>query len=448
MTTDQPRRVAPALSPFEVAGHARNVKPHDRLPDPHVDHVVAGDPGAIAAQLVGRFRERHGRDPSGVFTAPGRVNLIGEHTDYNDGLCLPVALPHATYAAAAPRADAILTVTSLQRDNGFSAPLEQLGPGQVHGWAAYVAGVVWAMRETGLPAPGMDIVVDSRVPVGAGLSSSAALECATALAACDAAGVEPDEEMRQGLVTICMRAEREVACAPTGGMDQTISLLGRAAHALLIDCRDWTTQQIPWDPRENGVELLVVDTRTHHSLSDGQYASRRNECETAATALGVQTLRELDDLDALAALADDRIRRRAAHVVSEIRRVTDAVDSIRSGDMSGLGRLFNASHASLRDDFEVSCAELDLAVDAACGAGALGARMTGGGFGGSAVALVPSQHLPRVEKAIANAFRTRRWPEPGFLNASPSDGATRLPARHSPESEPETRPDQHRSRAD
>ena len=184
----------------------------------------------------------------------------------------------------------------------------------------------------------------------------------------------------------------------------------------------------------SGVELLVVDTRTHHSLSDGQYASRRNECETAAAALGVQTLREVDDLDALAALADERIRRRAAHVVSEIRRVTDAVDAIRSGDMPGLGRLFNASHASLRDDFEVSCAELDLAVDTARGAGALGARMTGGGFGGSAVALVPSQHLHRVEQAIANAFRTRGWAEPGFLNATPSDGATRLPARYPPES--------------
>ena len=421
-------------------------------PDPHpdslVDHVLEGDPHAIASQLVGRFRERHRRHPSGVFTAPGRVNLIGEHTDYNGGLCLPVALPHATYAAAAPRADEILTVMSVQQNDGFSAPLGQLGPGQVRGWAAYVAGVVWAMRGTGLRVPGMDIVVDSRVPVGAGLSSSAALECATALAACDAAGIEPDDEMRHRLVAICMRAEREVAGAPTGGMDQTISLLGRAAHALLIDCRDWTTQQVPWDPRECGVELLVVDTRTHHSLSDGQYAGRRKECETAASALGVETLREVDDVGALVALADERIRRRAAHVVSEIRRVTAAVDAIRSGDMPGLGRLFNASHASLRDDFEVSCVELDLAVDTARGAGALGARMTGGGFGGSAVALVPSQHLPRVERAIADAFWTRRWAEPGFLNATPSGGATRLPARYPPESRAETHHDLHGTRVD
>ena len=407
---------------------------HDPQPDPHLDHVLAGDPGAIAAQLVRRFRERHGRNPAGVFTAPGRVNLIGEHTDYNGGLCLPVALPHATYAAAAPRADEILTVTSLQQNDGFSAPLGQLGPGQVHGWAAYVAGVVWAMRETGLPVPGMDILVDSRVPVGAGLSSSAALECATALAACDAAGVEPDEEMRHRLVAICMRAEREVAGAPTGGMDQTISLLGRAAHALLIDCRDWTTQQIPWDPARTASSFWsstpAPTTRSATASTPADATSARRRPRRSA----YETLREVDDLDALAALADERIRRRAAHVVSEIRRVTDAVDAIRSADMHELGRLFNASHASLRDDFEVSCAELDLAVDAARGAGALGARMTGGGFGGSAVALVPSQHLPRVEQAIANAFRTRGWAEPGFLNATPSDGATRLPARHPPES--------------
>ena len=415
-----------------ISGSHEDVQ-HDKDPDPQLDRVSAGDPGAIASQLVHRFRQRYGRDPSGVFTAPGRVNLIGEHTDYNGGLCLPVALPHATYAAAAPRSDETLTVTSRQQADGFSAPVDQLGPGEVHGWAAYVAGVVWAMRASGLPVPGMDILVDSRVPVGAGLSSSAALECATALAGCDAVGVAPDDEMRHRLVAICMRAEREVAGAPTGGMDQTISLLGRAAHALLIDCRDWTTQQVRWDPAGSGVELLVVDTRSHHSLSDGQYASRRLECETAAATLGVETLREVDDLDALALLADDPMRRRAAHVVSEIGRVTNAVDAIRSGDMPELGRLFNASHASLRDDFEVSCAELDLAVDAARGAGALGARMTGGGFGGSAVALVPGADLARVEQAIAIAFRTRGWAEPGFLSAAPSGGATRLPDQSPPE---------------
>jgi galactokinase len=237
------------------------------------------------------------------------VNLIGEHVDYNGGLCLPMALPHATYAAVAPRDDGTVTVTSHQQDDAFSASLDALGPGQATGWAAYAAGVLWALQEDGWELPGMDVVVDSRVPLGAGLSSSAAIECAVAIGAAEIAGATLDDDLRSALVRACMRAESEVAGAPTGGMDQTIALFGRADCALLLDCRDWSTSQIGWDPASADLTLLVVDTRASHSLSDGGYESRRRDCETAARTLGVELLRDVEDHDeALGGLDDERIR--------------------------------------------------------------------------------------------------------------------------------------------
>jgi galactokinase len=392
-----------------------------------VETLEPGDPTEIAADLAARFEELHGRSPAGVFAAPGRVNLIGEHTDYNGGLCLPMALPHATYAAAAPRSDDTVTLTSAQQDGTFTGRLDALGPGQVDGWVSYAAGVLWALREAGWELPGMDVVVDSRVPLGAGLSSSAALECSAALAAAALGGIKVDDDVRAALVRACMRAETEVAGAPTGGMDQTIALFGRSEAALLLDCRDWSTRQVPWDPAVAGLALLVVDTRASHTLSDGGYASRRGDCERAAALLGVDLLRDVEDqAAALESLDDPQVRSRVRHVFSEIDRVTEAVDRLEAGDFEGLGRTFTASHVSLRDDYQVSCDELDVAVDTALANGALGARMTGGGFGGSAIALVASGDLETVQRAVARAYDERGWRPPGFLTALPAAGARQL----------------------
>ncbi|HYO39506.1 MAG TPA: galactokinase [Nocardioidaceae bacterium] len=387
-----------------------------------------GDPEAVVDAVAAGFADRYGRTPAGVFAAPGRVNLIGEHVDYNGGLCLPMALPHATYAAAAPRDDDTVTVASRQQpDEPFSARLGELSPETVNGWAAYAAGVVWALREDGWDLPGMDIAVDSRVPVGAGLSSSAAIECAVALAVAELAGVQVDDEVRAALVRASMRAESDVAGAPTGGMDQTIALFAEAETALLIDCRDWSTRLVPWDPAAADLTLLVVDTKASHSLSDGGYEARRRDCEAAARELGVELLRDVaDEQAALAALQDERIHRRVRHVFTEIARVEQAVGALEAGDFTSLGRTMTASHASLRDDYEVSCAELDVVVDTAMDQGALGARMTGGGFGGSAIALVPTGAVEAVAAAVEAAYVDRAWLEPDFLTALPAPGARRL----------------------
>jgi galactokinase len=318
-------------------------------------------------------------------------------------------------------------VTSRQQDDPFTGRLDALGPDAVSGWSAYAAGVLWALREDGWDLPGMDVVVDSRVPLGAGLSSSAAIECAVALGAADLAGVALDDETRASLVRACMRAEEEVAGAPTGGMDQAISLFGQRESALLLDCRDWSRSQVAWDPAAEGLTLLIVDTRAAHTLSDGGYAARRSDCETAAGLLGVDLLRDVEDQEgALAALEDERVRRRVRHVFTEIDRVTETVAALRAGELRSVGPLLTASHASLRDDYEVSCAELDVVVDTALDRGALGARMTGGGFGGSAIALLPTDAVEHVGEGVEAAFAAQDWPAPGFLTALPGDGARRV----------------------
>lgn len=392
-----------------------------------VDLLDPGRPEHVAGELAERFAALHARPADGVFVAPGRVNLIGEHVDYNGGRCLPYALPHGTYVAAAARDDDTVTVRSLQMDEPWRGRLDALGPGEVSGWVSYVAGVIWALRADGIAVPGLDLVLDSRVPVGAGLSSSAALECSVALAALQAAGVDLDAPVRERVVAACVRAENEVAGASTGGMDQSVAVHATAGHALLLDFADGARRQVPWDPEAAGLRLLIVDTRVHHTLNDGGYASRREDCETAARLLGVAHLAEVDDLEkAVAALPDERLRRRARHVVTEVARVDAAVERLERGDVSGLGELFLGSHASLRDDFEVSCEELDLVVSTAQEHGALGGRMTGGGFGGSAIALVPEDQVVAVEDAVAAAFADRGWRAPGMLSGTPGPGARRL----------------------
>jgi galactokinase len=399
-------------------------------------------------RVADTHREVFGSDPQGVWSAPGRVNLIGEHTDYNDGLVLPIALPHRTDAACSPRTDDVLRVWSVQTDELVEVELGDVGPEVPGGWAAYVAGVLWALREAGHEVRGMDVTIDSRVPVGAGLSSSAALECSVGAAASDlfGLGLLGDDAMRVRLAAACRRAENDIAGAPTGGMDQSASLLCRADHALLLDCRSGGTEHVPFDlagdrsasgegtasgdDTASGHVLLVTDTRAEHSLNDGQYGQRRTSCEQAAAELGIDSLRDVDPGgldDALTRLSDDVLRRRARHVVTEIERVRATVDALRAGDLHEVGRLFDASHASLRDDYEVSCDELDVSVEAARSAGALGARMTGGGFGGSSIALVPEDAVDDAKRAIADAFAQRGWREPASFAVTAGAAAHRNP---------------------
>ncbi|MCW2815725.1 MAG: galactokinase [Nocardioides sp.] len=360
--------------------------------------------------------------------APGRVNLIGEHTDYNGGLCLPVAIPAATTARVSLRDGAVHRLVSAQQDEPWEGTAQDAAPGAVRGWAAYAAGVLWALAEAGHDVPALDLRLDSTVPLGAGLSSSASLEAAVAVAAVTATGRQLDDALRVELVAACRRAETEVVGAPTGGLDQTAVVLAQAGHALLIDFDDGSTEQVPVDLAAAGLTLLVVDTRVSHDLTDGGYGSRREECEEAARRLGVPSLRSATP-GSVAGLDDDVLRRRATHVVGEIARVEEAVDALRAGDWATVGRLFTTSHASLRDDFEVSCAELDLVVDTALQVGALAARMTGGGFGGSAIALVPAERADAVRRAVDTAFADRGLATPGHLDGTPSAGAALTPSR-------------------
>lgn len=354
-----------------------------------------------------------------VASAPGRVNLIGEHTDYNRGLCLPLALLQRTTVTVSARDDDLLSLSSDQADEPWEGSVEDR-PG---GWAAYVAGVVSALRDDGLAVPGLDATFDSEVPLGAGLSSSAALECAIATAAAGLLGLDlADDGVRRRLAAACITAEKDYVGAPTGGMDQTIAMLGRAGHALLLDFADGAVAPVPLPLDDEGLVLLVIDTRVSHVLTDGPYGDRRTECAEAARALGAASLRDvsLADLDRL---EDPVLRRRARHVVSENDRVRAVVSALESGDWDVLAHVLDESHVSMRDDFEISCHELDLAVESARAAGARGARMTGGGFGGSAVALVPRQSLDGVRRAVTAAFADTGLRDPAYLVATPGDGA-------------------------
>ncbi|HYJ67210.1 MAG TPA: galactokinase [Nocardioidaceae bacterium] len=358
---------------------------------------------------------------SGRWAAPGRVNLIGEHLDYNGGPVLPIAIDRRTVVEASVRDDARVTVAS----ESFGEPVRfpvSAEPGQVTGWAAYVAGAIWALRSAGHPVPGLDLRVSSDVPVGAGLSSSHALECVVAVAARDLGGFEIEAI---DLALLVQRAENDYVGAPTGIMDQLASLCGVAGHALLIDTATLTVRPVPAEWATDDLVLLVVDTHVHHAHADGGYADRRRECVAAASALGVAALADAG-LDDVPSLADDALRRRARHVVTETARVGQAVAALGRREWSRLGRLLAQSHASLRDDFEVSCPELDVAVDAAMGAGALGARMTGGGFGGSAIALVPSARVESVVAAWEAAFAGRGFAAPTAFAVEPAAGARRV----------------------
>ncbi|MDR2565796.1 MAG: galactokinase [Bifidobacteriaceae bacterium] len=439
----------------------------------------AWSPAEGAARADQGFRARFGSAPAGVWAAPGRVNLIGEHTDYNGGLSLPIALPHRTYFAASPSGSDNARLTSAQAaDAVFEIPMARVAPGAVKGWGAYAVGVLWALRLRDLPAPALTGHVDSCVPLGAGLSSSAALEAAVALAATDLGGGSgagsvvdgvvssagfgglPDavgavdgiggvgvfaarslggaggpaggERARRAiLAAACVDAENRIAGAPTGGMDQAAALLAAEGHALLVDSTSGASELVPFDLAAAGLELLVIDTRAKHALVDGQYGERRATCERAAAVLGVENLGQLPVAElpeAIARLggADAVAARRVRHVVTEIDRTRQFVGALRAGELALTGPLMDGSHASLRDDYEVSAPELDLAVAAARQAGALGARMTGGGFGGSAIALVRRSESATVAAAVAASFARAGWKTPVFLLADPAGPAERL----------------------
>jgi galactokinase len=383
---------------------------------------------SLADAVTAAFAERAGREPDGVWRAPGRVNLIGEHTDYNDGFVLPVAIDRSVVVAAARRDDDVLrSWSSRDRSSPATRSLAELGPGKSSGWSAYVEGMAWALRELGVPVTGADLLVHADLPAGAGLSSSAALEAAVALALTDLAGSTVD---RVALALAGQRAENEVVGMPCGIMDQMAVLLGRAGHAVFLDTRTRATDLVPFDPTAAGLTLLVIDTRVKHALVGSPYAERRRACERAAAALGVPALRDatIDDLEAARAASDlDEITfRRARHVVTENDRVLEVVDLLRRGELTAIGPAVAGSHRSLRDDYEVSCAELDVAVEAAVAGGAVAARMTGGGFGGSVLALTPVDAIDRVSEAVTDAFATAGFGPPVVFAVSIAEGAQRI----------------------
>lgn len=385
------------------------------------DHRVKGE------ALRNRFTRKYGHAPLGIWSAPGRVNLIGEHTDYNEGYVLPLAIAHSTLVAVGARSDRRVRVDSGPHGQAVTADLATLKPGSVQGWAAYPLGVAWALgQEIGLRnLTGMDLLFDSTVPIGAGLSSSAAIECATAVAVNDIAAANLDLSR---LALIGQRAENLMVGAPTGIMDQTASLRGRAGSAVFLDCRSHTVEHVPLDLAGAGLTLLVMDTRVSHSHSDGGYASRRASCEEGAALLGVEALRDVSesDLHTAADVLNEETFRRVRHIVSENQRVLSTVELLRTTGPGSIGPVLTASHASMRDDFEISAPELNLAVETAMTAGALGARMTGGGFGGAAIALAPSDAAEEIRVRVTSAFSEAGYRRPILFEVTPGDGARRL----------------------
>jgi galactokinase len=382
------------------------------------------------------FRELTGRTPDGLWSAPGRVNLIGEHTDYNDGFVLPFAIPHRTVAAVGIREDGIgrVRVASTFAAEPVEVALDDLATlfptatgsePAVPEWAAYPLGVAWALAEAaGRAGAGVDIAIASDVPVGAGLSSSAAIEGATASALNDLWNAGLD---KTALARIGRKAENEAVGAPTGIMDQMASMLGEPDAAIFLDCRSLEAQLVPLGVAEAGLAILVMDTRVKHAHSTGGYGERRASCERGAAIMGVPSLRDVSvgDLPRAEELMDDVTFRRVRHVVTENQRVLDTVRTLREQGARAIGDLLVASHASMRDDFEISVPELDTAVEAALAAGALGARMTGGGFGGAAIALIDADAVETVSDAVNAAFAASGFSAPHLFTVTPSAGAQR-----------------------
>lgn len=373
------------------------------------------------------FESAFGHAPDGIWSAPGRVNLIGEHTDYNHGFALPFAIDRRTSVALSLRSDPKITVSSSIADEIIHTSLDALDPQNENGWASYVLGVAWALGKVGASldaVPGFDLHIDSDVPLGAGLSSSAALECAVASALNDAWHVGFD---RHKLVTVGNLAENEFVGSPTGILDQSASLLAQADNALFIDFQSLESSAVPLGFVDAGLVILVIDSTIEHTHVDGGYAARRASCEAGARALGVSSLREIsiDDLPTVREKLDDETFRRVRHIVTDNERTLETVKLLRQHRPEAIGDLLDAAHRSLRDDFEVSVPELDLAVEISQNYGALGARMVGGGFGGSAIALVPEHMITQVQVAIDSAFAEHGYAQPEMFVVTATDGAHR-----------------------
>ena len=371
----------------------------------------------LAEKTSAGFEATFGYAPTGVWQSPGRVNLIGEHTDYNQGFVLPLAINYATYAAISLREDSLVRVGSTFASEVIETEVARLADAK--GWSAYPLGVGHVLGGRS----GFDIFIDSDVPVGAGLSSSAAIECAVALGLSELwdMSLTPSE-----LARLCQRAENEVVGAPTGIMDQTASLFGKADHAVFIDCQSLDTKTIELGFDAAGVELLIIDTKVAHRLVDGGYAERRAACETGAAAMGVASLRELKSADLPKAkdLVDDVTFRRLRHVITENERVLRVIENL--GNLEAVGRLMYESHESMRDDFEISVDELDAAVETALRHGAIGSRMTGGGFGGAAIALTPVGKISAVTNSIYAEFENIGFARPNIFAVAASNGGSRV----------------------
>jgi galactokinase len=378
------------------------------------------------------FAARYGYAPESVWSGPGRANLIGEHTDYNDGFVLPFAINRRTVLALGRRSDRLMRVSSSFSEETIELSLDELRPENLSGWSAYPLGVAWALGQSVAgeqhadlaSVSGFDIQIDSNVPVGAGLSSSAAIESAVALALNEIWSLGLD---RRTLAKVGQLAENKAVGAPTGIMDQSASLLGEADSVVFLDCRSLESEIIPLGLDAAGLAILVIDTNVAHEHSTGGYKERRASCELGARLLGVASLRDVSigDLPRAREVLDDVTFRRVRHVVTENQRVLDTVRTLREQGAAAIGDLLDASHRSMRDDFEISVPELDLAVETAQSNGAIGARMTGGGFGGSAIALVPLDSLSLLEVAIDGAFAEHGYAQPTTFVVSAAPGAAR-----------------------
>ena len=377
------------------------------------------------SQIEKKFLETFGVEPDLVAAAPGRVNLIGEHIDYSDGFVLPFAIKDRTLVAARKRNDSTVRIASAQRRNKIvTVDISTVKPGLKGEWERYALGVLWALGVK----EGVDLLIDGHVPLGAGLSSSAALECsvATAMNHLFDLGFNLEE-----LARLTQKAENQYVGVPCGIMDQSVSLMATQGSALLLDCRDLTTKNIPFDVASSVLELLIIDTQAHHALTDGGYAERRASCESVVAKLGITSLRELsmEQLENSRGLLTETEFIRARHAVTEMKRVLECVDALSKSEFEKVGELINQSHASLRDDYTVSCPELDTAVEAALTAGALGSRMVGGGFGGSAIALIQASKTTETIRSIEKAFASKGFKAPRFFTSLPSQGAELLSRR-------------------